>query len=145
MALRGPSRTTIWLRFSLTMLALSAVASASVHVSTYGASEEHCQPAYNKFVDTVERVPFPDDWTVVVVCSDVAWQVALLATRSEGRTEMALTNRKHRWTLVNGAVWDPLRNRSRYTPEMVLRHELGHILCECRDEERANEAGGVNK
>ena len=136
------SRLEVYFSLSLTMLLWSNAAFANVHVGAYGAKRESCQPTLSQVVDSLRQVSFPDEWTVIVACTDTAWSTALMVNRATGASEMAVTNAAARWTLVNGAVWDRMRNRSRYSPEMVLRHELGHIRCGCRDERRADQAGG---
>jgi len=58
----------------------------------------------------------------------------------------AFTNLKGRLTVLNGMIYlqpVPLRGTNQRTPKSVLQHELGHILCKCSDEAKADKTAGL--
>jgi hypothetical protein len=53
----------------------------------------------------------------------------------------ALTERKQKFTIVNGMMYNPLFSFAGYvqkTPERILRHEVGHIICNTSSEDVAD-------
>jgi hypothetical protein len=85
-------------------------------------------------VTEVERVPFPQGWTVLVACNEVQW--VILQRKADAQdTSYAFTNVKGRITVVRGAMF--LRGVTPRTAHRVLLHEIGHIRCDCDDEAKA--------
>ena len=77
---------------------------------------------------------FPPGWTIVVACSDIAWQV-LRSHADAIDTNHAFTNMKGHLTVINSAIFrSPEVGRP---PQRILAHELGHIRCGCDDERKA--------
>ena len=88
----------------------------------------------------LNAVQFPGDWTVYVTCDAGTWQ--RIKQRVGGmNTDAALTDRQHKFTIVNGMMYNPLFSFAGYvqkTPERILRHELGHITCNTSSEDVAD-------
>ena len=83
---------------------------------------------------------FPADWTVYVTCDPGTWQS--IEQRVGGvNTGAAFTDRKQKFTIVNGMMYKPLFSFASYvqkTPERILRHEVGHIICNTSSEDVAD-------
>jgi hypothetical protein len=77
---------------------------------------------------------FPDGWTLGIVCNPVAWQ-KILRIADPPRTNRAFSNLILRSTALNSAIFRDSRSGYRHT----LAHELGHALCQCADEARAEQ------
>jgi hypothetical protein len=91
-------------------------------------------------LEDLKTVQFPSDWTVYVACDIGTWQ-AVLRKADVRLTDAALTDRAHKLTIINGAMYSPSFSFDAYTqktPERVLRHELGHIICNTSKEEIAD-------
>jgi hypothetical protein len=87
-------------------------------------------------VQTISQLPiaYPKDWTVVVACSDSDWQYLQCKADAMG-TKHAFTNVKGRTTVIRGEMLlNPLIGRS---VRLILLHELGHIACQCGNEDTA--------
>jgi hypothetical protein len=89
----------------------------------------------------VRAAGFPNDWTVVVTCNQRDWQDwAAKAKLPMGAAGLGFTSLKSKTTFLNG----PKLFDGPVKPGMVdnvMRHEIGHILCNCTDENKANELG----
>ena len=87
-------------------------------------------------VQTINRLPtaYPRDWTVVIVCSDSDWHYLQRKADALG-TKDAFTNIKGKTTVIRGKLFlnPPISRPAR----LVLLHELGHITCQCGNEDRA--------
>lgn len=90
--------------------------------------------AVQRTVDLLKTFRTPREWSVVVVCNPQAWEHYRARFDSE-RTDAAFTLRSQRITLVNAAIYDT-------KPEslclFILAHELGHLICACDEESKAN-------
>jgi hypothetical protein len=95
---------------------------------------EACAFAVNPAAEIVRHLPYPEDWKVVVVCNEIVWDTLMKQKSVEYLTDYAFTFQPNHVTFIRAKVF---AERMRYTPEQVLRHELGHIMCKCDDEERA--------
>jgi hypothetical protein len=130
----------------LSVLAPCSVAHASVKVVTVGVKTPTECPALRPLIADLEDVQFPDGWTVYVACTARAWDDAGRQLQTRGRTNAAMTSQAGHFTVINGAVYSPsfdwAGTRQRTGME-VLRHERGHILCRCNNEDRADKAAGL--
>jgi hypothetical protein len=130
----------------LSVLPLCSVAHASVKVVSVGVKTPTECPALQPLVADLKDVQFPDGWTVYVTCTARAWDDAGRQLDTRGRTNAAMTSQTGYFTVINGAVysssfdWTGTRQR---TGKEVLRHERGHILCRCNDEDKADKAAGL--
>ena len=108
-------------------------------VSGLNTKPERC-PAMALLIVDLNAAQFPADWTVYVACDPGTWQS--IEQRVGGvNTSAALTDRKHKFTIVNGMMYNPLFSFAGYvqkTPERVLRHEVGHIICNTSSEDVAD-------
>lgn len=107
---------------------------------------EACAFAVNPAAEIVGQLPYPDDWKVVVVCNEIVWDMLMKQKNVDYLTDYAFTFQPNRVTFIRAKIF---AERMPYTPEQVLRHELGHIICKCDDEDRAwnwaVKLGGVSK
>ena len=130
----------------LSVLTPCRVAHASVKVVSVGVKTPTECPALAPLVADLKDVQFPDGWTVYVTCTANAWDDAGRQLDTKGRTSVAMTSQAKRFTVINGAVylssfdWTGTHQR---TGKQVLRHERGHILCRCNNEDRADKAAGL--
>jgi len=105
-----------------------------------------CSFATKPLIRDLQTVRYPRDWTIVVACNKAVWQQLQRKADAQG-TDTGFTNVEHRITVLNGLMYLaslPLRG-AHNTPQLVLKHEYGHILCKCGDEmmaDRAAESAG---
>ena len=120
-------------------LSLAFTQGRAATVSGLNTKPEKC-PAMAPLMADLNTARFPDDWTVYVACDPGTWQS--IERRVGGlNTEAALTDRKQKFTIVNGMMYNPLFSFAGYvqkTPERILRHELGHITCNTSSEDVAD-------
>lgn len=78
--------------------------------------------------------PYPRDWTVVIACSDSDWHYLQRKADALGTSD-AFTNIKGKTTVIRGELFlnPPIGRPAR----LVLLHELGHITCQCGNEDTA--------
>ncbi len=104
-----------------------------------------CEFATRPLQADLRQVSFPGNWTLLVACNFIAWQN--LRRRADAlQTNTAFTNLPGHLTVLNGAIYremPPLKGSHFLTPASVLKHELGHIICACGDEARANRAADL--
>lgn len=102
-----------------------------------------CELVTRPLLADLPAVGFPEDWTIIVACNQEVWR--LLQRRANATlTNTAFTQVENRITVINGMMYMetlPLKGSTHATPLAVLKHEHGHILCNCNDERKANAAG----
>ena len=99
-----------------------------------------CEFALRPLLADLQSLNYPRDWWIVIACNRPVWQ-QLQRKADAGLTKTAFTNVKGRITVVNGEIYReslPLRGTMHRNPKLVLKHELGHILCECEPEQEAD-------
>ena len=107
-----------------------------------GATPDQCTFATKPLIQDLKGITFPKDWTIAVTCTSATWE-RLRRKRDDLNTVTAFTNLRGRLTVLNGAIYlqsIPLQGTVHWTPRSVLKHEYGHILCNCDDEARADKA-----
>lgn len=108
-------------------------------VSGLNTKPERCSAMAPLLAD-LNTAQFPADWTVYVTCDPGTWQS--IEQRVGGvNTGAAFTDRKQKFTIVNGMMYKPLFSFASYvqkTPERILRHEVGHIICNTSSEDVAD-------
>lgn len=138
--------------FRLTCILLLSVsgavaqANAAVKVVLVGVKIPRECPALAPLATDLKGVKFPDGWTIYVACTDGAWDDAGRRLDTLGKTNAGITSRAAHFTIINGAVYSPTfdwTGTHQRTGKEVLMHELGHILCRCNDEDKANKAAGL--
>jgi hypothetical protein len=89
-------------------------------------------------VQIINHLPtaYPRDWTVVITCSDSDWHYLQRKADAFGTID-AFTNIKGKTTVIRGEIF--LNPRIGRSARVVLLHELGHITCQCGDEDTAEE------
>ena len=111
----------------------------AVTVSGLNTKPERC-PAMASVMADLNAAQFPADWTVYVACDSGTWQS--IEQRLGGlNTGAALTDRKQKFTIVNVMMYNPQFSFASYvqkTPERILRHEVGHIICNTSSEDVAD-------
>lgn len=132
------------------ILLLSVVLSSTVHgqkIFVVGVSRpDTCAFATRPLIQDLNGVGFPKDWTIVVACNPTAWEELQRKADAFG-TSTAFTNVRGNITILNGTIYLqslPLSGTTHRTPRMVLKHEYGHLVCQCRDEGKADSAGGLS-
>lgn len=126
----------------LVSIALSGMLQAQKIVVLGVPTAEMCTVATKPLLEDLKGIDFPKDWTIAVACTPAIWE-RLQRKRDDFNTVTAFTNLKGRLTVLNGTIYleaGPLRGTSHWTPRSVLQHELGHILCNCSDEAKADKA-----
>ena len=127
-----------WLSCILTVLTLGNLAHAA-NISVLNVRPDQCN-ALQPLLADLNTVNFPSEWTVYVACDAMTWET-ILQKADVTKTQAAFTDRKNKFTIVNGLVYAPsfsFANYSQKNPQGVLRHELGHITCVTSNEEKAD-------
>jgi len=109
------------------------------------SAADMCAFATKPLIEDLKGIDFPKDWTIAVACTPAIWE-RLQRQRDDFNTVTAFTNLKGHLTVLNGRIYlepVPLRGTWHWTPRRVLRHELGHILCNCDDEAKADKAASL--
>jgi len=114
----------------ITIVALQT-ATAKSRIVVVGGTPNNCKNELAPIRTTLSNLPIPDDWTFVVVCTSTVWDNILQRTDGLGKTHTAFTNLKAHHTYFNGSNFAP----------RVAAHELGHILGNTEDHERAETTG----
>lgn len=136
------------LRLSSILLAgllLCNAAQAKVRVVAVGVKNPTSCPALKPLVSDLKGMTLPDSWTIYLTCTTVAWDAVQMHFDNTA-TRVAFTSRAENFSVINGDmyktgfIWGETWPR---IPREVLKHELGHILCKCADEDGANKAGDV--
>ena len=121
---------------SFGMLTLSLIAGtqsspAESRLQVLGGTPRSCQTQVERVRATLNRLPVPDEWTFVIACSPNAWEALLRRADALGKTNTAFTNLEAHYTFFNG--WN--------FSARVAAHEIGHIVGQTEDHERAEEIG----
>jgi hypothetical protein len=128
--------------FRLAAIIAALVNSVSAaNIIALGVNKPADCPALASLLDDLKTVQFPNGWTVYIACSDVTWQKVIQREDVEGLTSAGITDRVHKLTIINGGMYSPLFSFDRQvqkTPVRILKHELGHIVCDSRKEDVAN-------
>jgi hypothetical protein len=129
----------VWSLASLLLLLACAhaqdAATGRVRILIYGADTvSECAGPLKALQAELPTLRFPDGWTVAIVCNPVAWQ-RILRIADPPRTSRAFSNLLLRSTVLNSDIFKDLRSHYRHT----LAHELGHALCHCENEARAEQ------
>ena len=115
----------------LIVLFVAQAVEAKSRILLLGGTAENCKGEFLPIRDTLNTLPIPDDWTFVVACSPIAWDNLLRRIDGLGKTNTAFTNLEVHYTYFNGSNFSP----------RVAAHELGHILGQTADHEKAEATG----
>lgn len=102
-----------------------------------------CEFALRPLLADLQSLNYPHDWWIVIACNRPVWE-QLQRKADAGLTKTAFTNVRGRVTVVNGEIYRELAKGTIHpNPKLVLKHELGHILCKCEREEEADRWMGM--
>ncbi len=122
-----------WLAPLLLLASAQAQTPRGVRVLVYGARKiGDCAAPIRALQAELPTLPFPDGWTIGVVCNAVAWD-QILHIADPPPTDTAFSNLIKRSTVVNAAIFRQSRAQYHHT----LAHELGHAECNCASEWKA--------
>ena len=126
------------------LIAACSVCWGQVKLATLGVRNPGDCQHISEIRSDVSSTGFPAGWTVYVSCTTQSWDLVLRQADSVGRTHTGFTNRKNRITVINGAMYSSGFSQfgTLKSGASVLRHELGHIICNCSDEDKADRAVG---
>ena len=124
------------------LLSLQTVAAHAQKIFVAGVKRAvDCEFATKPLIADLQAVRYPHDWTIIVACNDIVWQ-RLQRKADAQRTNTAFTYTQHGITVLNGLMYLEMPYGTDHpAPRRVLKHELGHIICGCGDEARADRAG----
>jgi|HubBroStandDraft_5_1064220.scaffolds.fasta_scaffold15102_4 hypothetical protein len=93
-----------------------------------------CDFATEPLKQIVDPLAYPAGWKIIVACTDEEW---LQITRhfDASLSQSAFTMRDVRITVVNARIF---RQKIYSGPVHTLRHELGHIICNSKSEDVAD-------
>ena len=120
--------------FKAALIVLVVSFAGHTHASVYVWLTDKTCPAAKPAVTEIDRIPFPQGWTVVIACNEIQWDL-LQRNADTQETKHAFTNLNGRVTVVRGAMF--LRPMATRPVHQVLLHEIGHIQCACNDESKA--------
>src|SRR5262249_8103211 len=123
----------IWFFLLFLALQTAQTAEAKSRIVLLDGTPEDCKHEFVPIRATLADLPIPDDWTFVVACTSTVWDNLLRRTECLAKTHTAFTNLKAHYTYFNGSNFAP----------RVAAHELGHILGNTDDHERAEATGLV--
>jgi len=113
------------------VLSVAQAVEAKSQILLLGGTPENCKTQFLPIQETLKTLPIPDDWTFVVTCSPIVWDNLLRRIDGLGKTNTAFTNLEAHFTYFNGSNFSP----------RVAAHELGHILGQTTDHEKAEATG----
>jgi len=89
----------------------------------------------------IQGAGFPSDWRVIIACNQNDWErIQHGVTLSPYHAKTAFTSLRKRTTAVYLRIFDTVYNEG--NPAMnVLHHEVGHIRCQCSNEDEADKQG----
>lgn len=120
-----------------------------VHAQDVRVSNMNCDFNFNgahvvsleHAISFIQQAGFPKDWRIIIACNEKDWErIRDGAKLTPYHSKMAFTSLKKRTTAVNAAVFDAVYSMG-YSPMTVLHHEVGHIRCQCSDEDEADRQG----
>lgn len=113
------------------VLFVAQAVQAKSRILLLGGTAENCKGEFLPIRQTLNTLPVPGDWTFVVACSPTVWDNLIRRIDGLGKTNTAFTNLEAHYTYFNGSTFSP----------RVAAHELGHILGQTTDHEKAETTG----
>src|SRR5262245_40002743 len=112
------------------LLLLFASFATQSHAATVFAAGtktvEACAFAVNPTAKIVSNLHYPAAWKIVVVCNENMWDTLMRQANVNFVSNYAFTFQPNHVTFIRAKIF---LERMTYTPEQVLEHELGHIMC----------------
>jgi hypothetical protein len=112
----------------------SAPTSAATIIAAGTKTVAECDFAVKPTAAIVGKLPYPADWKIVVVCNEILWDGLMKQSKVNYISDYAFTFQPNKVTFIRAKVF---LERMKYTPTEILKHELGHIICKCDNEEVA--------
>jgi hypothetical protein len=121
----------LWLLYILSLLAASAFGATlyPAGVKTVAA----CAFATKPLKQIVAALSYPADWKIIVACTDGEWR-EITRHFDVTTSESSFTMYDAKVTVINARIF---REKIYSGPEHTLRHELGHIVCNSKSEDIA--------
>jgi hypothetical protein len=117
--------------FVILLLLTSFLPAQAATITAAGAPVSDAQTV----LTIVNQLDFPADWKIYVA-GEKQW--AGLMDQVDHTSQLAVTDRQKHITVLRAAgVNDPNLTGHYITTKHVLAHELGHIVCNCDDEWKA--------
>src|SRR5262249_7176735 len=107
-------------------------------IETLGGTPQQCQYAVRPLLHELEELQYPSGWTFVLVCTEIEWGSLTRKVEPLRGTDSAATFLPKRTTILRGEIF---KRRIERGYAHTLRHELGHILCNCMSEVLAENMG----
>ena len=134
--MRNPIRMGV-----IVVLSLMSLKTHAQQVLAAGVEDaKACEFALRPLLADLQSLHYPHDWRIIVACNRPTW-ARLQGKFDAGLTRTAFTNVRGRITVLNGEIYCetlPLTGTIHRNPKLVLKHELGHILCRCESEQEAD-------
>lgn len=127
----------LWLATLLLLMsaAQAQTAHGRVRILVYGArTVGECAAPVKALQAELATLQFPAGWTMGIVCNPLAWE-QILRIADPPQTDSAFSNLLRHSTVLNAAIFSGSRRMYRHT----LVHELGHAICMCGSEQRAED------
>lgn len=133
----------------VSVLALCTVSQAGVSYysshATTGAAPAECTEASTLIKPLIAQYHGPSDWKWIIACDETAWNRVEahtgMASDSTGKI-LGLTDLENHVTYIRGfAVLHPFNESVEAQPDHTIAHELGHILANTRNEDKAERKG----
>jgi hypothetical protein len=108
--------------------------------STHGVLAPECTQEVAVVVPILNTYPAPADWTWILVCDEAAWHRLEMHTGQANVAGMTvgMTDRHNHLTYIRGyTVLHPSSDDPDAQPRHIIAHELGHILADTSDENKA--------
>jgi hypothetical protein len=113
------------MRFFLALLFFSPSLYAQ-QISVTNIKDKTCMATAHEVQAFSHQLNFPANWTIVVACGPLDWDN--IQKRADAyKTNTGFTILENKLTIIYALNFQP----------RVLRHERGHIACNCNDEEKA--------
>lgn len=92
-------------------------------------------------ISLIQEAGFPEQWRIIIACNETDWERIQHGVKlSPYHAKTAFTSLKQKTTAVNLRIFDVAYSKG--NPAInVLRHEVGHIRCQCSDEDEADKQG----
>src|SRR5215471_175911 len=130
----GPNQKENPVKSFLRLLCILATPCVTCNAATIQAVGVPVAPA-TLALAIVNTLDYPADWHIYIA-GEKQW--ADLMTKVDHTSQLSVTDRKQHVTVIRAlALADPNATRKYVTAHHVLAHELGHIVCNCNNEWKA--------
>lgn len=117
------------------VIGLAMTSQAATVIAAGTNTVEACGFAVNPTAQLAGTLDYPADWKIVVVCNEVVWDGLMRQAKVNYVSDYAFTFQPTKVTFIRARVFTDM---TKYRPRWVLAHELGHIVCRCDNEDKAD-------